>query len=139
MAIRADGKVEHVVFSKRSCRSLTIAQSRRMLGNSLPLRHTKLAIESLVSHDPPHILERWYTDDDRWSICFAGSTIMHVHSIPTNSAAPFPLLWPVHGLRKKAQRLAVRLVRFLTFCADAYSARVQYEDLAKAIEGKPVD
>ena len=56
---------------------------------------------------------------------------MHVHSIPTNSAAPISLLWPVDGLRQKAHRLAIRLVRFLTFCADAYSARVQYEDLAK--------
>jgi hypothetical protein len=56
---------------------------------------------------------------------------MHAHSIRANSAAPISLSWPVVRLRKNVRRLAVRLVRFLTFCADAYSARVQYEDLAK--------
>jgi hypothetical protein len=56
---------------------------------------------------------------------------MHVHSIRADSAVPISLSWPVDRLRRKAHRLAVRLVKFVTFCADTYSARVQYEELAK--------
>jgi hypothetical protein len=56
---------------------------------------------------------------------------MHAHSIRTNSAEPITLSWPIDRLRKKAHRLAIRLVKFLAYCGDAYSARVQYEDLAK--------
>jgi hypothetical protein len=69
--------------------------------------------------------------DTRRFNCFAGGKFMHAHSIRTSSAEPFTLSWPVYRLRKKAHRLAVRLAAFATYCADSYSARVQYEDLAK--------
>jgi hypothetical protein len=56
---------------------------------------------------------------------------MQAHSIRANSSLPISLAWPVDRLQRKAHRLAVRLVGFLNFCADAYSAHVQYEELSK--------
>jgi hypothetical protein len=56
---------------------------------------------------------------------------MQADSIRANSATPIFVARPVDRLRRKVHRLAVRLAACVAYCADSYSARVQYEELAK--------
>ena len=56
---------------------------------------------------------------------------MRTYTIPSIVTPSLSLTWPVDRLRRKVHRLAVRLAAFVAYCADSYSARVQYEDLAK--------
>jgi hypothetical protein len=56
---------------------------------------------------------------------------MHTQSIPFPSTPSVSITWPIDRLRRKARRFAVRLAKFVVFCADYYSATVQYEELAK--------
>jgi hypothetical protein len=56
---------------------------------------------------------------------------MRAHTIPLTATPSLSITWPVNHLRRKARRLAVRLARLVVFCADSYSATVQYEELRK--------
>jgi hypothetical protein len=56
---------------------------------------------------------------------------MRTHTIPLTATPSLSITWSVDRLRRKARRLAVRFARLVVFCADSYSAAVQYEDLAK--------
>jgi hypothetical protein len=40
-----------------------------------------------------------------------------------------PKRLPIEAFRRMVRRLAVRLAHYVRFCADRYSAAVQYEDL----------
>ena len=42
-----------------------------------------------------------------------------------------PTRSPIEIMRRKGRRVAVRLRHYVRFCADWYSASVQYEDLAR--------
>jgi hypothetical protein len=42
-----------------------------------------------------------------------------------------PTRSPIELMRRKGRRFAVRLLRYVRFYADCYSAAVQYEDLAR--------
>jgi hypothetical protein len=54
-----------------------------------------------------------------------------MRTITFTQIAIHPIRLPIDVFRRKARRLAVRLVQYIRFYADCYSAAVQYEDLAK--------
>jgi len=60
---------------------------------------------------------------------FAPQLVMHTSSVAATPAVPIRSL--IYRLHRRARWLAVRLVKFLIYCADRYSAAVQYEELAK--------
>ena len=49
----------------------------------------------------------------------------------TLSQVAFQPTSPIEVMRRKGRRFAVRLIRYVRFYADCYSAAVQYEDLAR--------
>ena len=65
----------------------------------------------------------------RVSIGLAGSTMMR--SMTLTQVSFQPTRSPIEVIRRKGRRLAVRLIHYVRFYADRYSAAVQYEDLAK--------
>jgi hypothetical protein len=62
---------------------------------------------------------------------FAGSRSMHTHSVPFALAPSQLIAGVVIRIRRRARRHSLRLTKFMTLCADYYSARVQYEELSR--------
>lgn len=56
---------------------------------------------------------------------------MYTQSLSFLSTPSVSITWPVDRLRRKARRFAIRLAKFVVFCANSYSATVQYEVLSK--------
>jgi hypothetical protein len=55
---------------------------------------------------------------------------MHTHSVPLDSAPSQIVVGGITLLRRRASRLVLRLVKFMTWCADYHAACVQYDDLS---------
>lgn len=53
-----------------------------------------------------------------------------MRTITVTQVAVHPTRLPIEAFRRRARRLAVRFAQYVRFCADRYSAAVQYEDLA---------
>ena len=68
-------------------------------------------------------------DGSRVSLGLAGSTMMR--SMTLTQVGFQPTRSPIEVMRRKGRRFAVRLIHYVRFYADRYSAAVQYEDLAK--------
>jgi len=54
---------------------------------------------------------------------------MHTHSVPLALAPSQLIAGVVSQIRRRARRHSLRLRKFLTLCADYYSASVQYEEV----------
>jgi len=68
-------------------------------------------------------------DLSRVTIGFTGNTMMRTMTL--TQVAFQPTRSPIEVMRRKARRFAVRLIRYVRFYADCYSAALQYEDLAR--------
>jgi len=66
---------------------------------------------------------------NRVTIGFTGNTMMRTMTL--SQVAFQPTRSPIEVMRRKGRRFAVRLIRYVRFYADCYSAAVQYEDLAR--------